>query len=157
MEERKKDNTIDMWRDSPVRYLGYANEVGESFRPLFPRMLIPSYLLSIGYVLGDTRDKYVKAKSQETSSSTSLSLSSPWISAMDALLWQSFASVIVPGITINRIVALSSKVWTGQGKQFGPTTIGLMMIPLIIHPIDVAVEGCMDIAVRPLYREKKEE
>ena len=29
-EEDKK--VVDLYRDTPVRFLGYANEVGESFR-----------------------------------------------------------------------------------------------------------------------------
>ena len=29
-EEDKKE--VDIYRDTPVRFLGYANEVGESFR-----------------------------------------------------------------------------------------------------------------------------
>ena len=44
---------IDIWRDSPVRLLGYANEVGESFRYIFPRMVTPSYVLAFAYTFGD--------------------------------------------------------------------------------------------------------
>ncbi|CAM9642447.1 unnamed protein product [Choristocarpus tenellus] len=32
----------DIWRDSLLRYLGYANEVGESFRFIAPRVVGPS-------------------------------------------------------------------------------------------------------------------
>ena len=28
------DLAVDIYRDTPVRYLGYANEVGEAFRAL---------------------------------------------------------------------------------------------------------------------------
>ena len=47
----------DIWRDSPLRFAGYCNEVGEAFVPLFPRLLVPSYVLSVLYVVGDTVDK----------------------------------------------------------------------------------------------------
>jgi fission process protein 1 len=30
------DGEVDLYRDTNVRYLGYANEVGESFRFIFP-------------------------------------------------------------------------------------------------------------------------
>lgn len=33
---------LDIWRDSPLRYAGYANEVGESFRNIAPRLVGPS-------------------------------------------------------------------------------------------------------------------
>lgn len=44
-----------------VRYLGYTNEVGESFRYIFPRFVIPSYGISFGYVFADSVDKYRKS------------------------------------------------------------------------------------------------
>ncbi len=56
-EEKKEEKKFDIWRDSPLRYAGYCNEVGEAFAPLFPRFLIPSYVASVSYVLGDTLDK----------------------------------------------------------------------------------------------------
>ena len=30
--------SVDLYRDTPVRFLGYANELGESFKPLIPRV-----------------------------------------------------------------------------------------------------------------------
>ena len=48
---------VDIWRDTPVRLLGYANEVGESFRHIFPRMVIPSYVIAFGYTFADCGDK----------------------------------------------------------------------------------------------------
>jgi hypothetical protein len=54
--------SVDIWRDTPIRYLGYANEVGESFRPLMPALVIPSYVVAFGYVACDTVDKAMRAK-----------------------------------------------------------------------------------------------
>jgi len=48
---------VDIWRDTPLRYLGYANEIGESFHGIVPKFYYPSYALAIGYVLGDVQDK----------------------------------------------------------------------------------------------------
>ena len=48
---------VDIWRDTPVRLLGYANEVGESFRHIFPRMVGPSYVVAFGYTFADVADK----------------------------------------------------------------------------------------------------
>ena len=36
---------------------GYANELGESFRPIFPRLYVPSYIASFSYVLADSVHK----------------------------------------------------------------------------------------------------
>ncbi|CAN0346998.1 unnamed protein product, partial [Ectocarpus sp. 12 AP-2014] len=91
----------DVWRDSALRYAGYANEVGESFRNIAPRLVVPSYAVSIAYVCGDTVDKaykdYTKGKGMVAVGKTGL----------DVLLWQTLASVAVPGLTINIAVSYS--------------------------------------------------
>ncbi len=107
----------------PVGLAGYANEVGEAFRSLVPVNVVRfSYVISTAYVCADTFDK-----SQRTyrvrdlildSESQLFFLQLPFsssterrkqvaLTAADTLIWQGFASVIVPGITINRLCALS--------------------------------------------------
>lgn len=46
------DAKHDIWRNSILRYAGYANEAGEAFAPIFPKFLKPSYGISLLYVLG---------------------------------------------------------------------------------------------------------
>eukprot|EP00538_Stauroneis_constricta_P010727 CAMPEP_0119555174 /NCGR_PEP_ID=MMETSP1352-20130426/7468_1 /TAXON_ID=265584 /ORGANISM="Stauroneis constricta, Strain CCMP1120" /LENGTH=51 /DNA_ID=CAMNT_0007601897 /DNA_START=23 /DNA_END=175 /DNA_ORIENTATION=- len=41
-----KDKEYDIFRDSLLRYTGYANEVGESFRYQYPRLVMPSYAVA---------------------------------------------------------------------------------------------------------------
>ena len=60
-KEMKASEDVDLWRDTPVRLLGYANEVGESFRYIFPRMVKPSYGLAFAYTFGDVYDKGQRA------------------------------------------------------------------------------------------------
>ena len=48
---------VDIFRDTPLRYAGYCNEVGESFRYIFPGFVVPSYIVSFGYCFADTFDK----------------------------------------------------------------------------------------------------
>lgn len=52
---------IDVWRDTPIRLFGYANEIGESFRYIFPAAYKPSYMLASGYCFCDVVDKAYKA------------------------------------------------------------------------------------------------
>ena len=52
--KQTKGDEVDLFRDTPVRYLGYANELGEAFRPILPKFLVPSYFVSFGYVFADT-------------------------------------------------------------------------------------------------------
>ncbi|XP_011158735.2 mitochondrial fission process protein 1 isoform X2 [Solenopsis invicta] len=142
---------VDLYRDTYVRYLGYANEVGEAFRSLVPKSIVWfSYALSSGYVLADTVHKGVKVYQSDVSPQKTKNV---LLSTSDTMLWQAFASVIIPGFTINRICAAvqfaqrkSTRVaWK---KPWIPTLIGLASIPFIIHPIDHAVEGAMDVTYR---------
>ena len=85
--------------------MGYANEVGEAFRALVHVNWVRlSYGVASAYVLADTNDKAGKtAKSlPETEEGRSSKIAA---AAIDTLLWQALASVIIPGFTINRICA----------------------------------------------------
>ena len=92
--------SVDIWRDSPLRYLGYANEIGESFRYISPMFYKPSYALAIGYVLGDVQDKTMKQYRLENNKITPMLM----CKLVDAFVWQMLASVCIPGLVINRVV-----------------------------------------------------
>lgn len=143
----------DIWRDSLLRYLGYANEVGESFRPVFPRYVVPSYVVAFGYVGCDTvskiREKYTECRCITKAAKTGL----------DAFIWQTLASVLIPGYTIRVVTSTASygfnspqaqKIFNPRVIRWSPTMIGLAAIPVIIHPIDHFVDWLMDNSVRKL-------
>jgi mitochondrial fission process protein 1 len=142
----------DLWRDTPIRYLGYANECGEAFRPLKTRFVRPSYAVAFGYVLGDTGSKTLKSKEAKNEDTEVAK------TALDCFVWQTLASVMIPGLVINRVTSTSAQIMNTNVKllsslpsplkRFGPTMIGLMTIPLIIHPIDNGVTWFMDNTVR---------
>lgn len=86
------------------------------------------------------------------------SFSSLAIIAGDTLSWQLLASVLIPGLTINRIcyftlqylskrtaLSLTRRKWTS-------TAVGLASIPFIVKPIDHSVDFAMDATVRKLYQ-----
>ena len=51
--------SVDLYRDTPVRFLGYANELGESFKPLIPRVAyLGTYGVACAYVAADANDKF---------------------------------------------------------------------------------------------------
>ena len=57
-QPEKAEGEEDIYRDSLLRYCGYANEVGEAFRPLVPVPVVYfSYVIAITYILADTVDK----------------------------------------------------------------------------------------------------
>ena len=85
----------DRLRTGLIRYAGYANEVGESFRPLVPRAAVnATYVAATGYVMADAA---WRANTLPTDSPRS-----PMVEVVDTLIWQGLASIIVPGELIAR-------------------------------------------------------
>ncbi|XP_043268928.1 mitochondrial fission process protein 1 [Venturia canescens] len=145
------EEDVDIFRDTPVRYLGYTNEVGEAFRSIAPVSIVKlSYVIASGYVLADTIHKGIQVYKKDTSDGRNKRIV---LSTTDTLLWQSFASVIVPGLTINRICAtvrfMQRNAKTSSMKSpWLSIMVGLVSIPFIIHPIDKAVEETMNLTFR---------
>ncbi|XP_076641819.1 mitochondrial fission process protein 1 [Halictus rubicundus] len=149
MTEEKKE--VDVFRETPVRYLGYTNEVGEAFRPIAPCSVVWfSYAITTGYVLADTiHTGWKEFNGNLSEDATTRAL----YSMSDTLLWQTFASILIPGFTINRICAVVQSL---QRKSCNPivrsrwisTVIGLVSIPLIIQPIDHIVDEAMNVTYR---------
>jgi mitochondrial fission process protein 1 len=146
---------VDIWRDTYLRYLGYANEVGESFRPIFPKYVRPSYVIAFGYVGCDTLNKAVQSYREGETSNIVVR------DTFDALLWQVLASVLLPGKIVHLITHsadLLSKTSSVQRccpqqfRRFGPTALGLLSIPFIIHPIDNFVTGLLDATTRKWWK-----
>ncbi|KAF2878992.1 hypothetical protein ILUMI_27174 [Ignelater luminosus] len=158
MSEDKTEHSqkkVDIYRDTPIRYLGYSNEVGEAFRSIIGAKLVWStYGLATAYVLADTFSK-TKEMYNETKHHK-MQLKKTIYVASDTLIWQMFASVIIPGFTINRTCALvnlileKNKVFPSSIRKWVVTSIGLATIPFIIRPIDNLVDDVLDVTLRKL-------
>jgi len=154
-EVSKKE--VDIYRDTPLRYLGYANEVGEAFRALVHVNWVKlSYGVASAYVLADTNDKAQKM-SQSLPVDDASKTKKVAFAAVDTLLWQALASVIIPGFTINRICAASLYTMgraipnvSLNSRKWATTAIGLGVIPFIVHPIDSFVHIAMDKTTRQI-------
>jgi len=163
-EEEKSENSsgeegeVDIYRDTLLRYAGYANEVGEAFAPLVPAVVVPaSYGVAITYVIADTVDKFRKSiggGKYKKGTITTCAI----VEGFDALIWQLAASVALPGYTIHQVVAISVTLLSAAGlTEMGgpidalPTVIGLATIPFIVKPLDELAEVGMDISFRKLF------
>eukprot|EP01134_Creolimax_fragrantissima_P004163 CFRG4163T1 len=148
------EQKFDMFRDSYLRYLGYTNEIGESFKAFLPRWAyIGTYAVASTYVVLDAVDKGTTAYH---SANETVRVASAVTGVVDTGLWQSFASVIIPGVFINRLCSTTMFAVTRLAPQLkgrthkGITTaVGLLSIPFIIKPIDHFVEASMSQYVRP--------
>lgn len=83
------------------------------------------------------------------------------MAAADTLIWQTLASVAIPGFTINRLCALSlfllskSKRLSLPVRKWTTTAIGLGSIPFIVKPIDHGVDFMMDKTIRKVLNPKE--
>lgn len=135
------------------RPLAYASELGESVRPLIPRFIVRAlYGVSWAYVMLDTASKTYTVRDYGREKMAYFSA--------DLLLWHSLASMMIPALTIHSIVKYSGKAIKKYGNaasnfgRFGPTVIGLLSIPFIIHPIDHATDIAMNATIRRFYNYK---
>jgi len=97
----------DIYRETPVRLLGYADEIGETFRPSIHVSWVPViYDIASAYVLANTLDKTLNM-SKRPFVNDSKKYHEVFIAGIETLIEQNFAPVIVPGVTINRICVLS--------------------------------------------------
>lgn len=142
---------------SAQRFLAYSSEVGESFRPIIPSYALKSlYGLSIGYVLADIYEKSNNFHQEKKDKYNTM------IYASDLTVWHTFASMVLPALTIHSVVKYSNKGLNKMPKLnnypkvklWGPVALGLASIPFIIHPIDHAIDYIMDNTIRKLYSDK---
>ena len=155
-----KQTEVDLYRGTLLRYLGYANELGESFRAFIgSRMVKATYVVALGYGLADAVDKSRKqlAISQQHGDSIRKQRFECANGFVQTLYWQSLASVFIPGMIINRVVATSG--WAMNrlsqnpvARKWVPTAVGLAIIPVIIHPIDTFVDKSMQYIPEPAAR-----
>src|SRR6056300_1338477 len=135
---------VDPYRETSLRYMGYANELGEAFTSYLPEWGLPaSYCVAASYVMFDTIDKGQKAfdaAEEEDKIIDTLRIST------ETLTWQMLASVFWPGSIIRVIVNMAAQV-TGDEHHFLPTLIGLAAIPAIIKPIDTTVDKLMETSI----------
>lgn len=78
-------------------------------------------------------------------------------SAADTLIWQTLASVAIPGFTINRLCAASMYLLKKHSKlpsttrKWTTVAVGLGSIPFIVKPIDHLVDLLMNNSFRKWF------
>lgn len=181
-EDVANGEDVDIYRDTALRYAGYANEVGEAFAVFLPPFGVPlSYAVAITYVCFDSVDKGKRAQKKEFEFTQVDDDGSPALAfgsaAADAMVWQLLASVAVPGSVIHTTVAATSHLihdtdvgsaahatvlaQVGQdlapaldvAEAWTPTLVGLAVIPMIVHPIDEAIHKLLNVSLRPAIRD----
>lgn len=132
------------------RYLAFSSDVGEAFRPVVPPKAVTfSYALTWGYVLGDIGYSTYSAYRLHPQNIDFVK-----DRASRATSFQLIGSVALPFVIIHTAVKQSSKVFDKYTpnvkfcRAWGPSAVGLALIPLlptfVDHPVEQAVDYVFD-------------
>ncbi|GJJ69482.1 mitochondrial fission process protein 1 [Entomortierella parvispora] len=125
------------------RYLAYSSDVGEAFRPVAGRVFVNAmYGVSFAYVGFDVAYEGYKAKlvgkNQEEVAMT----------VVKRGVFQGLASLLMPAITIHTVVHQSGRLFKNMAnitlRRWGPTAIGLAVVPLLPYMFDHPIETAVD-------------
>lgn len=135
-ENEKYNNVLSYARFiKSFKFLAYSNEVGETIRHTFPKLIIPAYCLSFGYIFSDIFHHCFPFYDENGwCEETKKSL-------YNRLLWHSTASLIFPTLTIGASIKTTKWIMIKSGCKIHTIRwtlplVGIGMIPFIIKPID---------------------
>lgn len=118
-----------------LKFLAYSNEVGETIRHTFPKLVIPAYCLSFGYVFADLYHHiYPLYQKEGLSTHTQTEFKK-------RAVWHGLASMLFPTLAIGSGVKLTKLLMTGtncsvRSIRWTLPIVGIGLIPLVIKPID---------------------
>ncbi|KAG0329703.1 hypothetical protein BG000_011998 [Podila horticola] len=125
------------------RYLAYSSDVGEAFRPVAGlRFVNAMYGVSFAYVGFDVAYEGYKAKLAGASNNKI------GMTVAKRGIFQSLASLVMPAITIHTVVHQSGKLFKNAAsvtlRRWGPTAIGLAVVPALPYMFDHPIETMVD-------------
>ena len=104
LPKEKKAVAKDIYSETPVRLLGFTNEVGAAIAPIIgPVSELISYVPALSYIAMDTFDKYKKGE-DNTGEKPSVK------KGIEQLSFQVFASVILPTAAVKTAQLVANKL-----------------------------------------------
>ncbi|GAA99527.1 uncharacterized protein L969DRAFT_93985 [Mixia osmundae IAM 14324] len=147
-----------------TRYLAYTSDVGEAFRPVVnPTAVRAAYGISWMYLVGDvayegfraTKEREARAEKrtaldrltgrgiEDLSASTEVGLR-----VVKRATFQATASMLFPALTIHTTVKQSGRLFKNakspRVRAWGPTVLGLAVVPALPYIFDEPVEHGVD-------------
>ena len=126
------------------RYVAYSSDVGEAARPLVsPTFVKAMYGVAFAYI---GIDVYLHAKEAHETSNGNTTLTAR--AGIETFVFQSLASLIVPSLIIHTAVHKAQSAVQNSSKlllkRYGPTGLGLAIIPLLPFTIDEPIEHVVE-------------
>lgn len=132
------------------RYLAFSSDVGEALRPVAKSIVVSgSYALSVGYCLADIGFEAYKLHERGYKSEKGVPMTMSQC-VVERTVFQGVASLAVPFVVIHSAVDISRRLFSKIKRftKWGPSVVGLSMIPLLPmyldHPVEHAVESAFE-------------
>ncbi len=129
------------------RYLAFTSDFGEALRPVAsPRVVTGSYVVAFGYCIADVGWEAYKLHDSGyiTPKGTEMTMAQ---CVVERATFQALASIAAPFAIIHTAVSATKKVVNklGRFQKWGPSIVGLAIIPLLPaycdHPIEHFLEN----------------
>jgi len=126
-------------KQKKVRYLAYSSDVGEAFRPVVPAAVVnASYGIAVGYCAFDVGYEGYKANKEGGDVTRAV---------VKQTIFQGLASIGLPFLIIHQSVHAAQKGFKAYAPKYvkwGPTLVGLAIIPFLPAVCDEPVEHALD-------------
>lgn len=170
LQELKERLRFDFLRDTPLRYLGYANEVVEAGEEVFKAFLGKTaggkiyrgaYKLSDIYLGADVVDKGRRAYELAEGWPQHIRIENSLLEGLGAGIFQYFSSYKLPPMAVrytrlgvqklmDKIAYSTDKIpKIGKMRLFLPAFASIAIVPFIAHPIDKLVHRTMELTYWP--------
>jgi len=128
------------------RYLAFTSDFGEALRPVIKAAVVQgSYAVSVGYCVADIGYEAYKLRDRGYLNENGQPMSMTQC-VVERTVFQGVASLAVPFAVIHSAVGLSRRAFTRVGRftKWGPSVVGLSIIPLLPMYLDHPVEHAVD-------------
>ncbi|CAD6565440.1 MAG: hypothetical protein TREMPRED_001283 [Tremellales sp. Tagirdzhanova-0007] len=148
------------------RYTAYTSDIGEAFRPIVPPYLVTAaYGISWAYLIGDVSFTTYKSSQLGPSPLEAANMSEPTrlgLVAVKRSVFQGLASMALPAYTIHTAVRQAGRQFAKSSnmtmKRWGPTIVGIGLVPalpyLFDHPVEYATDLVFDKAEEVFFRNR---
>jgi fission process protein 1 len=129
-----------------VRYLAFVSDFGEALRPVVKSSIVTAtYVTSIGYCVGDVAYEAYKLHNNDYKTKTGEHMSLTQC-VVERSIFQAFASILIPFGIIHTTVSVGRKICNRMGRfqRFGPSIMGLSIIPALPLYLDEPVEHAIE-------------
>lgn len=129
---------------SKIRYLAYSSDVGESFRPVLPsQAVLATYGIAIGYVICDISYHVYQETQLPEDVDGGKDIARCFV---HNTVFQLIASLALPAFIIHSGVHQAQRTFKKLGRytKWGPTVVGLAMIPFLPACVDYPAEVVID-------------